>query len=116
MRSFGLFLSVFLSFTMVGFAQSGRRVSATPSPTPNQPISQQSSQNDGEKNYSESKPLPKRAVLPLPSIRNVPKTDSKTQSQSQSKDAEVLSDSEDEVVKVETNLITIPVSVFDRSK
>ena len=115
MRRFVVFLSVFLSFTLVGFAQSGRRVLATPSPTPNQTISQQNSQNDSEKNYSESKSLPKRAVLPLPSIRNVPQNDSKTQTQSQSKDAQVLSDPEDEVVKVETNLITIPVSVFDRN-
>ncbi len=113
MRRFVLFFSVVLSFNLVGFAQSGRRVSPTPSPTPNQTISQQSSQNDSEKTYSESKSLPKRAVLPLPSIRNVPKTDSKKQSQT--KDAEVLSDSEDDVVKVETNLITIPVSVFDRN-
>ncbi len=111
MSKFVLFSFFILSFSLVNFAQSGRKI--TPVPTPNQTISQKEPQNDEETGYSESKPMPKRAVLPLPSLRNIPKTDSKTQTQN--KDGEVLSDSEDEVVKVETNLITIPVSVFDRN-
>lgn len=112
MRRFLVFLLIVLSFALVGFAQSGRKIS--PTPTPNQTISQQNPQNKEEQGYSESKPIPKRSVSPLPSIRNIPKTDSNKQSQTK-ETSEILSDSEDDVVKVETNLITIPVSVFDRN-
>ena len=75
---------------------------------------EQSRKNSEEKTYSESKPSQNRSVSSLPSLKNASsnkKTDSKTESQN----AEVLSDSEDDVVKVETNLISIPVSVFDRN-
>lgn len=111
MKRLVIFSLFVLSFSVVVVAQSGRKI--TPAPTPNQTISQQNPQNDGEKGYSESKSLPKRSVSPLPTLRNIPKTDSKTQTQTNN--GEVLSDSEDDVVKVETNLITIPVSVFDRN-
>lgn len=111
MCRFALFSLFVLSFSLVVSAQSGRKIK--PAPTPEAATQQQNKEeNPG---FSESKPLPKRAVSPLPTLRSVPKTDAKTKSQTATKDPEVLSDSEDEVVKVETNLITIPVSVFDRN-
>lgn len=111
MRRFILFSLFVVCFSLTVFAQSGRKI--TPQPTPDQTISQQN--KDENTGYSESKPLPKRSVLPLPSLRNVPKNDSKTNSQTAQKDAETVSDAEDETIKIETNLITIPVSVFDRN-
>ncbi len=111
MRRFVIFSLFVLSFSAVCFAQSGRKIA--PKPTPDQTIAQQNkNENEG---FSESKPMPKRSVSPFPGLKNIPKTDSKTQPQTQTKDAEILSDSEDDVVRVETNLVTIPVSVFDRN-
>jgi Ca-activated chloride channel homolog len=107
MRRFAVFSLFVLSFSTIVSGQSGRKI--TPTPTPDPKISQPN--KDDNTGYSESRSLPKRAVTPFPSIRNAPKSETKSQPQS----AEVLSDSEDEVVKVETNLITIPVSVFDRN-
>lgn len=113
MRRFVIFSLCILSFSAAAAAQSGRRITAQP--TPEATISQKST--DENAGYSESKPLPKRSVSPFPSLKNASKNESKTQTKSQTKtnEAEVLSDSEDEAVTVETNLITIPVSVFDRN-
>jgi Ca-activated chloride channel homolog len=108
MRRFILFSLFVFSFSAAVFAQSGRKITpqATPEQTPN---------NGDNMSYSESKPLPKRAVTPFPGLRNTPRDERKPLPPSPTKEAEVLSDSEDEAVKVETNLITIPVSVFDRN-
>lgn len=86
-------------------AQSGRKIEPTPTPTPN-------AEENGEKNYSESAPVKSRPILP--SLRGGA-TNSKPQNlpSTVQKDGEILDDT-DEVLKVETNLITIPVSVFDR--
>jgi Ca-activated chloride channel homolog len=116
-RNFILFSTLVLSFALNGFAQSGRRISTAPTTQPNAQVQIQVTESNlpkqEEKPYSESKPSNSRTVSPLPSLKNASsnKTDSKTQPQN----AEVLSDSEDDVVKVETNLISIPVSVFDRN-
>lgn len=111
MRRFVIFSLFILSFPVAVSAQSGRKITAQP--TPDAVLSQKSStDNTG---YSESKPLPKRSVSPFPTLRNASKNETKTQTQTKSNEAEVLSDSEDEAVTVETNLITIPVSVFDRN-
>ncbi|MBK8148119.1 MAG: VWA domain-containing protein [Acidobacteria bacterium] len=83
------------------YAQSGRRVQPTPKPTP-LPVT--------EDQYSDSKPLPPRATV-RPTLRNIEqKTSKETKSE-----PEILSDSDDETIKVDTNLVTIPVSVFDRN-
>jgi Ca-activated chloride channel family protein len=111
MRRFIVFSIFVLSFSVAVFAQSGRKI--TPAPTPDPSISQRNKEDTI--GYSESKPLPKRSVSPFPSLKNVSRSDPKAQTPAQTKDAEILSDSEDDVVKVETNLISIPVSVFDRN-
>jgi VWFA-related protein len=110
MRRFILFSLFVLIFSAAVFAQSGRKIAA---PTPDQSLSTQN--KDDSPGFSESKPLPKRAVTPFPSIRNAPRDERQPLPPSPTKEAEILSDSEDEAVKVETNLISIPVSVFDRN-
>lgn len=54
-------------------------------------------------------------MTPFPNLKNIPDNDVKKQNPTAAQQPEVLSDSEDEPIKVETNLITIPVSVFDRN-
>ncbi len=106
-----LFVAPLLLCMLGGFvsAQSGRRV--TPTPTPST-----SSRETNDSEYSESKARESHALRTperFPGIgdssgvkpvlkSNVP-TDTSTPSTS------------DEVLKIETNLITIPVSVFDRN-
>lgn len=111
MRRFVIFSLFVLSFSAVTFAQSGRKIA--PAPTPNQTTSQQNT--DETLTYSESKPNPKRADSLYPRLKNIPQNDTKKPLPSTIKEPEVLSDSEDDAVKVETNLISIPVSVFDRN-
>ena len=99
-----------LVFIVSVSAQSGRKFEPTPTPTP--------SVTEDPATFSESTPQPKRPVRVFPSLRGdaTPK----------SPNAPVLNGAKDDattptvegsegVVKVETNLITIPVSVFDRN-
>jgi len=95
----------------LAFGQSGRRVAPTPKPTPVPETRDETPQ------YSDSKPNPpRRAVYTdrFPGIGDgsgkpayTPKPDTKT-------DPKGVAIESDEVVNVETDLITIPVSVFDR--
>lgn len=80
------------------FAQSDRRTTpqATPSPAPVDPSS----------GYSESKSQNRR-------VRVEPASESQSAA-NQSKVKKQNGSSSDEIVRIETNLITIPVSVFDR--
>ena len=85
-------------------AQSGRR--AQPTPTPATPV-------DEAANFSESTPVKKRPRYQIPSLRGSSAAASDRAAVSPSiKPA--AADSED-IVTVETNLVTIPVSVFDRN-
>ena len=111
MRRFILFSLLVFSFSVSLFAQSGRKIA--PAPTPDPTLAQQN--KDENPGFSESKPLPKRAVSPLPTLRNIPKDETKKPGKNTIKEPEIVSDAEDDAIKVETNLITIPVSVFDRN-
>lgn len=117
-----LFLMAILSvFTLVVSAQSGRKVE-TPPPTP--PATQQTEDED----FSESKPskLPPVYVSPkqqreLLKDRNKKTNKSDKNNSDNSKVIEDKSgttqtviDGEDEIT-VETNLVTLPVSVYDRN-
>jgi von Willebrand factor type A domain. len=88
-------------------AQSGRRVAATP--TPNTVV-------ETEPDYSETVPLKKRPPRISPLFRGVginAKPVAKTTATA--KTQPTLTEDGDEVVTVETNLVTIPISVFDRN-
>lgn len=90
-------------------AQSGRKIEPTPTPTP--------SVAEEPLNYSESTPQKRRPLSVWPTLRGtaVPRartTASATDSTVRT-DEPIPTDG-DEIVKVETSLITIPVSVFDR--
>lgn len=107
----------------IGSAQSGRKITPVVVPTPS-PESKTETAPETEKNkqenlgYSESKPVQNRRVTPIPTLRGGDSSNgSKQQNQTsnQQPTSEVLTDSEDDVLKVETNLVTIPVSVFDRN-
>lgn len=92
---------VLFGFSLTALGQSGRKITATPTPTP-KPV---------EEGFSESKPSATKRVIP--NLRGGETRLPQTQTQTQQN--ETVSDSEDEVIKVETSLITIPVSVFDRN-
>lgn len=94
-------------FALVISAQSGRRIPPTPTPIPTQAVEV----------FSESVPQTKRPPRTVPSLRGsgvdnrpnvVPAAGS---SGSQPVDVEVS----EGTIRIETNLVTIPVSVFDRN-
>ncbi len=101
-----LFFSVVLFlFAASALAQSGRRVVPTPTPTP----------RAVEKSYSESVPLPKRPPRVSPLFRGVGINADRNVPPADAADTDPIDDGDEYVVKVETNLVTIPVSVFDRN-
>ena len=105
MRSFLLFVSVSL-FALSIAAQSGRVVQPTPTP----PVS------DESLTYSESAPRPKRPLPLRPSLAPVSGPGSpNVQTPGASGKRPVVGANAEDVQRVETNLITIPVSVFDRN-
>jgi Ca-activated chloride channel family protein len=86
-------------------AQSGRRIEAKPTPAPT-PVAE-----DEPSQYSESKPLAPRRTRPQLGFPKI----GQDATAKQTTGAADSSITDDDVVKVETNLITIPVSVFDRN-
>ncbi|MBA3353467.1 MAG: VWA domain-containing protein [Blastocatellia bacterium] len=108
MRIFAIAFSTFaLAFTIS--AQSGRRIQPTPTPAP--------SSVEDPVTFSESTPQKKRPVAVWPSLRGsiISKGSSTPSPSTTNADSTVSVASDgDEVVKVDTNLVTIPVSVFDR--
>lgn len=102
-----LFLFLILFAAASAFAQSGRRVAPTPKPTPVAPT------RTDAPIYSESKPNPPRRATyadRFPGIGNgtgkpvfTPTTETP------------ITVEGDDVVMVDTDLVTIPVSVFDRN-
>lgn len=99
MRKLTVSLLIILSLACLSLSQSGRRTDAKPAPTatPSAWLQEEGGQ------YSESTPLPRRIRKPQsgparsPSSKQTPKID------------------DDEIVRVETKLITIPVTVYDRN-
>jgi Ca-activated chloride channel family protein len=114
MKRFTVKLLIILSLFSVVSAQSGRRVKPTPTPV--------QTEESRETDYSESTPNPTRMIYSQPAARDS-KNKSKNKSEAsppnqslpEAKTTTQKSTDEDEVVKIETNLITIPVSVYERS-
>lgn len=99
-RSASLFFLLCLSISTV-FAQSGRKIT--------QPPKQEAEQTERLPDYSESTPKPKRPLI-YPRGWNSDKSKAP---------APVIADKTEDIpdgaVRVETNLVMIPVSVFDRN-
>lgn len=110
MKRLTIILLFISGLSSIGAAQSGRRVQSTPTPTP------QIADKQDSGDYSESVPSISR-----PNVRNSKKDkksekETKPQTQPTPKTNTENTDVADEdVLKVETNLITIPVSVYERS-
>lgn len=101
-------VSLFLLSIVAVQAQSGRRVSPTPTP--------EVKAAEDESQYSESKPRANRRELPpdrFPGLSIGVKKPAAPSPSPASAAPEVRDDGE--TLRVETNLVTIPVSVFDRS-
>lgn len=106
-----LFITGLLSFS---FAQSGRKL-ITPTTQPS--VAANDSDVNKTPEYSESTPRKVRPAYSVPDYRSAGKrisTKIQSNSQNQTTVNETVADGDD-VVKVETNLVTIPVSVFDRN-
>ncbi len=125
-------LFVFGLFGSSSFAQSGRRVAPAPASTPRAQQTQDDSvrQQQGEESaagYSESQANAPRSISVSPTLRNrdkKSKKDAKKDAQNQQQQtqttatattAPATADGDEDIVKVETSLVTIPVSVYDRN-
>lgn len=102
MRNLLIILSLVSVLAVSAAAQSGRRIKPTPTPVPVAQVERET--------YSESTPKPKRPVWTPPSER----LNQKPTMVNTKPIEDVTPDGEDGEVKVDTTLVTIPVSVFDR--
>ena len=114
MKRFAVVFLLVLGFAAAVFSQSGRKVSPTTTPTPSVATVEES-------DYSESAPYKPRRVYP-PNWNEDKKSKSKKdnskpsiQPTSAQKTNETSIADDEEVIKIEANLVTIPVSVFDRN-
>lgn len=106
MKRLAVFFYICLGFFSAVSAQSGRKVEPTPTPAPAPKV-------DEASDYSESTPVKKRPRYQLPSLRG-------SAAAAPDRNPVVPNNkptpaNNEEVVTVETNLVTIPVSVFDRN-
>ncbi len=105
MRSTTTAILAFLLLSASVSAQSGRKIEPTPSPVVVEDPS----------GYSESAPAKKRPQYTMPSLRgDLSNTSKKSSGDTAATASPTISNDGEEVVRVETNLVTIPVSVFDR--
>ena len=105
MRRLGIVLFL-LIFAVAAFAQSGRRVAPTPTPAP---------KAESPDSYSETRPMPQRPPRVRPSLRLPTNESTQAKAETATPAAGTPVEEEVEAIKVDTNLITIPVSVFDRN-
>ena len=113
MKSFtGAF--VFTCFAVaIAAGQSGRRIETRPVPVAT-PASLASAPE--EVPYSESKPVEKRPIYRPPVRKEKTKETAKSDSADAAGQTPTLAPQDDgEVISVETNLVSVPVSVFDRN-
>jgi len=101
---FAVFTVSVLTFSIN--AQSGRRIAAAPRPTPG------ATADAGTPDYSESIPVKTRISLIRPTLRTADPAPAATQIADQSAPT---AQPEGDVIKVETDLVSIPVSVYDRN-
>ncbi len=102
MKTVVVALFLVLGMSLLAVAQSGRKVAPTPVPSP-------AARQDDPGEYSESKPHAPRSIRPadrFPGIGDGKPTVAPTVTTSKD---------DEETLRVETNLVTIPISVFDRN-
>ncbi len=85
-------------------AQSGRKVTPSPTPTAEDP-----------ETFSESRPQTKRPPRIIPSMRSTAVKTETAPSADSAKSATPVEELDEPIIKVDTTLVTIPVSVFDRN-
>ncbi len=100
MKIFFSVLVTILFFNLILFAQSGRRITEKPKPTPIV---------NPEDTYSESRSYKPQRIYP-PNYRD----ENKTEDTVQVVESADMEDGEDEI-KIDATLVTIPVSVYDRN-
>jgi VWFA-related protein len=109
-------LMFILALSLIGSAQSGRKVT----PPALQPAA---AENQDAGDFSESAPNKPRSIYASPGYSSK-KTRAKSKADTKSQSTQIApvlnapnqtETADEDVVKVETNLITIPVSVFDRN-
>ena len=115
-----LFVSGFiiLQLAILGAAQSGRRVKAAPTPAPAADAEKSVEAAQNSVGYSESAPNSARRISgSAPTLRGENKKSKKDSPKPNpaATPANETAAGDEDVVKVETNLITIPVSVRDRN-
>ncbi len=126
MKRFTILLLLILGISaLTASAQSGRRVQSAPMPNPTPQVRQTQDVREAPEavGYSESAPNAPRSIRVSPNLRKDKKsqkekkkeTTTAVQSTETPKTTDAGSADEEEVVKVETNLVTIPVSVYDRN-
>lgn len=113
MKRFFIFSAAILAIFSTVSAQSGRKIAAPPAPETNQTAE--------EELFSESKPTKLPPVYLSPKMRReLEKRKKEAEKKSKiiedksSNTPQIVSEDED-TITVETNLVTIPVSVFDRN-
>jgi Ca-activated chloride channel homolog len=105
MKSLTLIVLTFLLSLSIS-AQSGRKI--TPAPTPAPVVKEDSA------TYSESTPAKRRPLAVVPSLHRAQGSSQGSTTKATPTEAPTTV-GDDDVVKVDTNLVTIPVSVFDRN-
>jgi len=120
-----IMLALLASGAATGFAQSGRRVTnpqPAPASTPQVQLTQDVAVENDSIGYSESSPNAPRSISAR--TRGEKKAEKQAKKEAKStparttetvKTASENSNEEEEVLKVETSLVSIPVSVFDRN-
>jgi VWFA-related protein len=125
MKRFTIILLLILGISAIAAsAQSGRRVQSAPTPNSTPQVRQTQDVREAPEavGYSESAPNAPRSIRASPNLRK----DKKSRKEKKKETATVVQSTdtpqtainaadEEEVVKVETNLVTIPVSVYDRN-
>jgi Ca-activated chloride channel homolog len=110
MKKFALIWLLMTGIFSIVPAQSGRKIEQTPTPKPTPAANAE--QPVEEKTYSESTPVKGRSTVPN---LNGGAINSKPQTQGSIVQKTDAAEDDGDVLTVETNLITIPVSVFDRN-
>lgn len=110
LRKTGILLVLLFVIPVVAAAQSGRRITSAPTPIATPVV-------ENADSYSESSPNRAVSIYARPSSRRdkKKKSDRNTQTAETDSAGETGLDPDEEVIKIESNLVTIPVSVSDRN-